>query len=380
MDRPLGLWSSESWRSPCVAPAARPPRSAATVDSAEILHQSMSATVTGQRIASIHPLWAVEGGRITIEGTDLISEGPDLPEVRLGSHVARVVHASRQSISVIVPAGLDGGRTPIRVGGALGETAFVEIGVPVATGLHQVDNPAIDREGALYLTFSGARGESSPVSVFRVRRDGFREPFLSGISNATSMAFAPDGRLHISSRFEGAVYRVQPDGSFEVLASDLGVACGLAFSPDGTLYVGDRSGTVFRVGSAGHATAFATLPASVAAFHLAWGPDDALYVASPTLSSYDRVYRVDHTGKVDDVCTCFGRPQGLAFDTHGSLYVVEALAGTSGVYRLESDGAATRVLAAGALVGLAFDPAGGLVVTSNDTAYRIDTPLRPHQS
>ena len=339
----------------------------------------MPATVTRQRITSIHPLWAVEGGRITIEGTDLISEGPDLPEVRLGSDRARLVHASRRSVSVIVPAGLDGGRTPVRVGCALGETAFVEVGVRVATGLHQVDNPAFDDEGSLYLTYSGARGELSPVSLFRVRRDGFREPFLSGITNVTSMAFAPDGCLHISSRFDGSVYRVQPDGSFEVLVSDLGIACGLAFSPDGTLYVGDRSGTVFRVGSAGHATAFATLPASVAAFHLAWGPDDALYVTSPTLSSYDRVYRVDQTGKVDDVCACFGRPQGLAFDTNGSLYVVEALAGVSGVYRIERNGSTTLMLAAGALVGLAFDPAGGLVVTSNDTAYRVDTPIRPHR-
>ena len=37
------------------------------------------------------------------------------------------------------------------------------------------------------------------------------------------------------------------------------------------------------------------------------------------------------------------------------------------------------MLAAGALVGLVFDPAGGLVVTSNDTAYRVDTPIRPHR-
>ena len=329
------------------------------------------------RITSIRPLWAVRGGRVAIEGTDLVAEPGSLPEVYLGTHPAQVVRASPREVVVVVPADGEGGRTPVRVEGALGETVFIEVGKDVAAGLHQVDNPAIDRDGRLYLTYSGSRGESSRVSLFRVGHDGFREPFLSGITNATSLAFAPDGRLHVSSRFEGTVYRVESDGTYKAVSSELGVACGLAFSPDGTLYVGDRSGTVFRVGTSGHATPFASLPPSIAAFHLAWGPDDALYVTSPTLSSHDSVYRLDHTGKLDEICSSFGRPQGLAFDSGGHLHVVEALAGSSGVYRVGSDGSKTCVLSAGALVGLAFDPSGGLVVVSGDTAYRLDVPLRP---
>ncbi len=329
-----------------------------------------SAPEERPRVTGVRPLCAVEGGRITVEGTGLPG---DVPEVRLGAAPARVVHASRQAVSVIVPPGLGGGHTPVHIGSDDAAAATVAIGAPLATGLHQVDNPAIDGDGAVYLTYSGGRGEQTPVSVFRVRRDGFREPFISGITNATSLAFAPDGQLHVSSRFEGAVYRVQADGSFDVAVSELGVACGLAFSPDGTLYVGDRSGTVFRVGTAGGTKAFATLPASVAAFHLAWGPDDALYVTSPTLATYDCVYRVDHTGRIDQFCTCFGRPQGVAFDSDGTLHVVEALAGASGVYRVAQDGTATCILAAESLVGLAFDPAdGSLVVASNATAYRVD--------
>ena len=45
-------------------------------------------------------------------------------------------------------------------------------------------------------------------------------------------------------------------------------------------------------------------------------------------------------GTVAMWCTGFGRPQGLAFDTNGTLFVVEALAGSSGVYRLPSEGPA----------------------------------------
>ena len=124
---------------------------------------------------------------------------------------------------------------------------FVSIGAAWATGLHQVDNPVFDRARQLFVTYSGSRGQEAPVSIFRVTPAGTREPFASGIVNATSMAFGPDGQLYVSSRFEGAVYRVADDGSHEQVASDLGVACGLAFDADGWMYVGDRSGTIFRV-------------------------------------------------------------------------------------------------------------------------------------
>ena len=43
----------------------------------------------------------------------------------------------------------------------------------------------------------------------------------------------------------------------------------------------------------GHVHTIATLPASVAAFHLAMGPDDHLYVTAPTLGPYDYVYKID---------------------------------------------------------------------------------------
>ena len=82
------------------------------------------------------------------------------------------------------------------------------------------------------------------------------------------MAIGPDGRLYVSSRFEGAVYRIDDAGSHEQVASDLGVACGIAFDRDGSMYVGDG-----RARSSACVTArrrrLPTIPASVAAFHLA---------------------------------------------------------------------------------------------------------------
>jgi len=200
------------------------------------------------------------------------------------------------------------------------------------------------------------------------------------LANPTSIALGPDGDLYVSSRFEGQVYRLTADDQVEVYASDLGVATGLAFGRDGALYVGDRSGTVFKISRDRQVETFATLPASVAAFHLAFGPDDCLYIAAPTLASHDPIYRVTPDRLVDIVCDGFGRPQGLAFDASGSLYAVDALAGASGVYRIDVSQPVRSpecVLTSPALVGIAFDPEGGLVVASSDTVWRLDVPLKP---
>lgn len=326
--------------------------------------------VSAPHISAVRPLWAVEGGRVTIEG-DGFPVDPALPEVLIGGVPARLAAASSRTLTAIVPSGLDGGHVAVRLDAAPGETAYIDIGAPLATGLHQVDNPAFDAEGNLYVTFSGSRGQQVPVSIFVVRPDGSREPFVTDVPNPTSLAFDPEGRLHVSSRFDGSIYRIDEDGSATQVATDLGVSCGIAFGVDGVLYVGDRSGTVLQIAD-GEPRAFATLPPSVAAYHLAFGPDGWLYVTAPTLNTRDSVYRISRTGKVEVFYDGFGRPQGIAFDAHGHLYVVDALAGSGGVYRLRtSGGAPEQVVDGGALVGLAFDPRGGVVLASSDTVYRL---------
>jgi len=45
-------------------------------------------------ITAIHPLWAIEGGRITIEGAGFPVDDSQPTEVRIGDARARVVYAS----------------------------------------------------------------------------------------------------------------------------------------------------------------------------------------------------------------------------------------------------------------------------------------------
>ena len=118
----------------------------------------------------------------------------------------------------------------------------------MAEGLHPVANPAVDAEGNVYATFSGARGQSVPVSIFSIARDFEVRPFVRGILNATGLAFDADGTLYASSRAEGTVYRISPAGAVTTYAEGMGIATGIAFDRDGNLFVGDRSGTIFKVG------------------------------------------------------------------------------------------------------------------------------------
>jgi len=321
-------------------------------------------------ITSIIPNRVVEGGRVALAGSDLPTEA--VPSVVVGDEPARTLFASSSKIVVDLPPSVEGGRTPVRLANVPGETIYLSVGAVWATGLHQVDNPVFDSKGNLFVTYSGSRGQEAPVSVFRVTIEGTREPFVSGIVNATSLAFGPDGQLYVSSRFDGAVYRIGDDGTHEPVASDLGIACGLTFDAEGSMYVGDRSGTIFKVRD-GKATPFAMLPPSVAAFHLAMSPDGELFVSGPTLGTYDYIHRITPGGEVRRLPTSFGRPQGLAFAPDGSLHVIDALAGASGLYRFASpDAEPELVVSGGALVGVAFGPKGELVVASNETVYRFD--------
>jgi sugar lactone lactonase YvrE len=331
-------------------------------------------------ITGVHPDWAVPGGRVLVDA-DAVPLGGGPPRVRVGHEFAHVVAASSKHVRIVVPSGLEGGREDIVIDGMSDGGPGLQVGRTLATGLHQVDSPAFDGLGRLYVTHSGGRGVKVPVPIYRVSRQGAREPVSVELANPTSLALGPDGAMYVSSRFEGAVYRLLADDRVEMYASDLGVPTGLAFGPDGTLYVGDRSGSIFRVSPGREVDVFATLPASVAAFHLAFGPDGCLYVAAPTLASRDGIYRITPDRLIDTVIEGFGRPQGLAFDRRGDLYVAEALAGGPGLYRCDlthRDRAPELVAAVPGIIGVAFDPDGGTIVASNETVWRFDDERRPN--
>ncbi len=178
--------------------------------------------------------------------------------------------------------------------------------------------------------------------------------------------------MFVSSRMDGTVYRVTAFKEALPFARNLGIATGIAFDSSDTMYVGDRTGTIFKVNGIGEETTWAQLEPSVSAYHLAIGPDQSLFVTGPTVASFDSVMRVDAKGSVSTFYKGLGRPQGLAVDESGTVYVAAALRGRRGIVRISPDGKDAELLVAGMnLVGLAFSATGDLAVASTDAIYSL---------
>jgi sugar lactone lactonase YvrE len=224
----------------------------------------------------------------------------------------------------------------------------------------------------VYATISGQRGKETPVSVVRVSPDGRGTPFVSGILNATGLAFNPDGDLFVTSRAEGNVYRIDGAGESTLYAEGMGVATGAAFDADGNLFVGDRSGTIFKIDPQRNIFVYATLEPSVAAYHLAVDLQGTLFVTGPTLGSNDAIWAINTDGEARAWYRGLGRPQGLALDREHNIYVVACLHGQRGVVRINPSGETELVVAGSNLVGLAFSPLGTTVLATSDAVYDVD--------
>ena len=258
------------------------------------------------------------------------------------------------------------------------EPARLVVGRKLAEDLHIVANPAIDPDdGSLYVTRSGSRGQRVPVSLLRINADGEMSSVSGEITNPTGIAFDSLGQMYVTSRLDGTVYRVTPFHEIVAFARDLGVATGLAFDAAGRMYVGDRTGTIHRVNGRGESDVWALLEQSVAAYHLAFGPDDDLYVTGPTVSSNEAVQRIDRDGRVSIFFKGLGRPNGLAFDREGNLYVAASYRGRRGVVRISADGEDARLVVAGMnVVGLAFNAAGDMIVATGEAVYSLPLGIK----
>jgi len=156
----------------------------------------------------------------------------------------------------------------------------------------------------------------------------------------------------------------------------MGVATGIAFDRAENLYVGDRSGTIFKIARDQQVFVFATLEPSVSAYHLAFSPQGDLFVTGPTTSSFDSVYRIDPQGNVAVFYRGLGRPQGLAFDVDGNLYVAASLGGKRGVVKLTPDGKPVLQVAGQGLVGLAFAPGKSVVLATTNAVHHLSWDIQ----
>src|SRR5271157_1394061 len=286
------------------------------------------------QISQVSPHAAIPGGELQIRGTGLAQAGR--PSVTIGDVSAPVIVGSDCFVIARVPEGATAGELVIESEGRASEVWACDIGVQIADSLHPVANPAVDALGNIYTTFSGSRGQKVPVAVFKIDLNFGMKPFINELMNAT----------------------------------------GLAFDKEQNLYVGDRSGTIFKISPNRQIFVFATMEASIAAYHMVFGPDGYLYVTGPTTSSFDCVHRISVHGEVEVFYRGLGRPQGIAFDEGGNLYVAASMAGRRGVVRIAPDRRAELFLSGPGIVGLAFTPSRSLAIATTNALYRVDAGIK----
>jgi sugar lactone lactonase YvrE len=293
---------------------------------------------------------------------------------------ARLVGASKNRIVAIVPQNFDTAEVEVHIesGGERSESKTLIVGRKIAEDLHSVANPAVDpKDDSIILTRSGSRGQDLPVTLFRLESDGYLQEMLANVLNPTGIAFDPKGQLFVTNRASGEVCRINHDTEVVPLATDLGTATGIAFDSQGQMFVGDRSGTIYQISALGTATAFASLEPSVSAYHLAFDRDDNLLVSAPGLSSYDVIHQIDRYGfNKKPFFKGLGRPQGMALDADGNVYIAACYRAQRGIVKITTAGEAALFVAGTNLVGLCFNRRGEMIVAANDTVYAVPVNLK----
>jgi hypothetical protein len=322
-------------------------------------------------IEAVVPGAALPGGEVRILGSGLRPPELRRPAVRFGDVEGSVVISADEFLVARVPSGATSGPVVVATNGHTSNGQLLKVAVPIADNLHPVANPALDAEGNIYVTFSGSRGQKVPVAIFKIDTNYEVKPFVAEMMNPTAIAFDRAGQMYVSSRYDGAVYRVAPNGTMSTYAEGMGIATGIAFDRAENLYVGDRSGTIFKIARDRQIFVFATLEPSVSAYHLAFNPQGDLFVTGPTTSSFDCVYKINAQGTLSTFYRGLGRPQGLAFDAAGNLYVAASLSGKRGIVKIAPDGKASLEVAGHGLVGLAFAPGRSAILATTGAVHRL---------
>jgi outer membrane protein assembly factor BamB len=327
------------------------------------------------KISSIVPERAIPGGQVEIY-TEQFRPEPGRPLACYANGLeSQIVGSSAKRTIAMLPDSNDS-TVVVQLDTSAGESNgyVVTMGKILANEMHIVTNPAIDpSDDALVLTRSGSRGQQLAHTLYRLETDGYLDELPVEVMNPTGVAFGPSGKMYVTNRADGTVYRIERGEEAVAIATGIGVATGIAFNSDGEMFVGDRSGTIYRVYESGSFDRLATLEPSVAAYHMAFGPDGRLYVSSPGFWSHDAIYAVDPDGGVEHYVRGLGRPQGLAFDRDGHLYAAACYRGRHGIVKIHADSREIEhFVAGGNVVGLCFTRNGEMVVATSDAVFSLN--------
>src|ERR1700761_3186771 len=140
------------------------------------------------RIDSITPEAVLPGGEVELAGSALGPVAERRPLAVLDGSLAPVLLSRPTRMSIRIPESAQAGRLEVRQNGATSNSVNLKVGRLIAENLNPVSSPAVDAEGNIYATYSGPRGQTMPVSVYRISPEGDMDALVTGLTNPTGLA------------------------------------------------------------------------------------------------------------------------------------------------------------------------------------------------
>jgi sugar lactone lactonase YvrE len=208
----------------------------------------------------------------------------------------------------------------------------------------------------------------------------FTESTFTSLVVPETMVFDPSGNLFVSNGSDKTIKKITPSGAKTTFASGIDVV-GMAFDAFGNLFVSQRSkdtdaseGVILEFAPDGSGKVFASNLSKPQG--LAFDSLGNLYVADPV---HHAILKISPDGRQTRFATGIAHPHRLAFDAFGFLWVTDPGAGAlyaiapAGVVFLIDTSALDPELTG--LNDLAFDEAGNLFLTAGNSVVEIDSTL-----
>jgi len=208
----------------------------------------------------------------------------------------------------------------------------------------------------------------------------FTETTFTGLAGPETMVFDSSGNLFVSNGSAKTIKKITPSGVKSTFASGVDVV-GMAFDAFGNLFVSQKNkdtdaseGVILEFAPDGSSKVFAsnlTKPQG-----LAFDSLGNLYVADPV---HDAILKISSDGRQTTFASGIGHPHRLAFDAFGNLFVTDPAANSiseispSGVVSIIATNTSTTDL----VNDLAFDSEGNLFVTSDSSVVEFPEGVGP---